>query len=239
MLDVLPSTGNRYRAAIFNPGSNREQVSLLRLVNPSDTAAQISVQGIDDRGNPGSSPVWFSVPVGRSRTVDAEELETGEGGVSGALGDGFGKWQLIVNGDRPLIAMSLLRSPTGHLTNLSIAPVRGAMNLPPEPSSRELAADLFRSEISGPIVQAQCVSCHAHGGDAGNTRMVFVPETSANSQSVNLRVFDDFLRDVDGGANLILDKVQGVDHDGGVVIVPGSEDYVNLERFLDLLGGSN
>ena len=239
MLDVLPSDGNRHRAAIFNPGSNREQVSLLRVLNPADTAAQVSVQGIDDRGNPGDSPVWFSVPAGGSRTVNAEELETGGGGVSGALGDRSGKWQLIVNGDRPLIAMSLLRSPTGHLTNLSTAPVRGAMNLPPEPSSKDLAADLFRSEISGPIVQAQCVSCHANGGDAGDTRMVFVAETNANHESVNLKVFEDFLRDVDGGANLILDKVQGVDHDGGVVIVPGSEDYVDLERFLDLLGGSN
>ena len=238
MLDVLPSAGNRHRAAIFNPGSNRNQVSLLRLVNPAETVAQVSVQGIDDRGDSGVSPVWFSVPAGGSRTVDAEELETGGGGVSGALGDGFGKWQLIVNGDHPLIAMSLLRSPTGHLTNLSTAPVRGAMNLPPEPSSRDLAADLFRSEISGPIVQAQCVSCHADGGDAGETRMVFVTETNANNLSVNLKVFEDFLGDVDGGANLILDKVQGVDHDGGVVIVPGSEGYVDLERFLDLLGGS-
>ena len=130
-------------------------MSLLRLVNPAEADAQVSVQGIDDAGKPGDSAVWFSVPAGDSRTVDAEELETGDGGLSGALGDGAGKWQLIVNGDRPLIAMSLLRSPTGHLTNLSTAPVRGAMNLPPEPSSRVLAAELFRSWISGPIVQAQ------------------------------------------------------------------------------------
>ena len=69
--------------------------------------------------------------------------------------------------------------------------------------------------------------------------MVFVPETDANHESVNLRVFEDFLRDVGGGANFILDKVQGIDHDGGVVIVPGSEDYVSLEQFLGLLGGSS
>ena len=237
MLDLLPSDGNRYRAATFNPGSNRNQVSLLRLVNPGDANAQVSVQGIDDAGASGDSAVWLTVPAGGSRTMDAEELETGAGDLSGALGDGAGKWQLIVNGDRPLIAMSLLRSPTGHLTNLSTAPRRGASNLPPEPSFRELAAELFRSRISGPIVQEQCVSCHTNGGDAGNTRMVFVPETNANHKSVNLAVFEDFLRDVPGGTNLILDKVQGVEHDGGVVIVPGSEDYVDLERFLALLIG--
>ena len=69
--------------------------------------------------------------------------------------------------------------------------------------------------------------------------MVFVAEANATHESVNLSVFEDFLRDVDGGANLILDKTQGVDHAGGVVIVPGSEDYVSLERFTGLLGGSN
>ena len=37
-----------------------------------------------------------------------------------------GKWQLTIESDSPVAAMSLLRSPTGHLTNLSTAPVRGA-----------------------------------------------------------------------------------------------------------------
>ena len=239
MLDVLPSAGNRHRAAIFNPGSNRDQASLLRLVNSHAGDAQVSIQGIDDAGNSGDSAVWFSVPARGSRTVGADELESGGGGLSGALGDGSGKWQLIVNGDRLLIAMSLLWSPTGHLTNLSTAPVRGAMDLPPEPSSRELAAELFRSRISEPIVQAQCVSCHVNNGDAGETRLVFVPETNANHESVNLKAFEDFLAEVDGGTDLILDKIQGVEHDGGILIVPGSEDYVNLERFLGLLRGSN
>ena len=38
------------------------------------------------------------------------------------LGGGKGKWQLLVESDRTLRVMSLLRSPTGHLTNLSTAP---------------------------------------------------------------------------------------------------------------------
>ena len=125
MLDVAPNAGNRSRVAVFNPGSNRDQVSLLRLVNPGRADAPVSVHGIDDAGDPGDSAVWLSVAAGSSRTVDAAELESGSAGLSGSLGDGFGKWQLVVNGDRPLIAMSLLRSPTGHLTNLSTAP-RGA-----------------------------------------------------------------------------------------------------------------
>ena len=183
--------------------------------------------------------MWLSVAAGGSLTIDAAELESGSAGLSGSLGDGFGKWQLVVNGDRPLIAMSLLRSPTGHLTNLSTAPVRGATNLPAEPPSTDLAAALFRTRISGPVVQTQCAGCHVDSGDAGDTRMVFVPQTAAGHVAVNFRVFESLLAEVAGGADLILDKIQGVDHDGGVVIVPGSEDYLPVERFLGLLGGSD
>ena len=53
--------------------------------------------------------------------LSAEDLESGVAeGLEGALGDGEGKWRLIVE-SAPLIAvMSLLDSPeSGHLTNLS------------------------------------------------------------------------------------------------------------------------
>ena len=43
--------------------------------------------------------------------------------MSGALGTGADKWQLVVTTDRSVQVMSLLSSPTGHLTNLSTAPL--------------------------------------------------------------------------------------------------------------------
>ena len=36
-----------------------------------------------------------------------------------ASGDGTGKWQLTVTADQPILVMSLLSTPTGHLSNLS------------------------------------------------------------------------------------------------------------------------
>ena len=52
--------------------------------------------------------------------------------IAGALGDGVGKWRLRVESVRPVQMLSLLRSPPGHLTNLSTAPQRGgnASDLP-------------------------------------------------------------------------------------------------------------
>ena len=53
--------------------------------------------------------------------------------LGGALGDGAGKWRLSVTSDRPIAVMSLLASPTGHLTNLSTAPPPGRAAPSPAP----------------------------------------------------------------------------------------------------------
>ena len=127
MHDTAPVEGSRHRVAIFNPGSNRNQVSLLRLSNPGGEPAEVSIVGVDDDGESPGAGATAAVPAGGSRTYTAAELESGgAAGLSGSIGDGSGKWRLTVRADRPILAMSLLSSPTGHLSNLSTAPGRGA-----------------------------------------------------------------------------------------------------------------
>ena len=106
------------RVPIFNPGSNRRQVSLLRIVNDGDAAAAVRVTGVDDAGMP-SGEVRLTVRAGETRTLEAADLEAGDAAFEGALGDGVGKWRLAVASDVPVGVMSLLRSPGGHLANLS------------------------------------------------------------------------------------------------------------------------
>ena len=116
-------TEHRYRVPIFNPGSNDDQVSRLRLVNPGTQSAVVTISGIDDHGESPGSDVRVTVPAQTARALTAQQLESGDG-VDGTIGDGQGKWELAVASDRPLMVMSLLSSPTGHLTNLSTAPGR-------------------------------------------------------------------------------------------------------------------
>ena len=123
MHDTVPVRDGAYDVAIFNPGSNPNQVSRLRLINPGDAAAEVVVAGIDDAGASAGTSVMFEIPAGESLTLTASDLETGAG-VDGALGDGTGKWRLQVTSNVPIQAMSLLSSPTGHLTNLSTVPMR-------------------------------------------------------------------------------------------------------------------
>ena len=122
MHDVVPRRGRRYEVAIFNPASNAEQVSSLRIVNPGSRPAHVSVAGIDDAGRAGTEVVRLSVAAGSARTLTSVELERGGWEQRGRLGDGKGKWRLQVDCEQPILLMNLLDSRTGHMTNLSMGP---------------------------------------------------------------------------------------------------------------------
>ena len=133
--------------ALFNPGEDLEQRSLLRLVNPAGADAAATVTGVDDAGRPGLAAVRLVVPAGAACTVDAAQLESGSGLACGApqpgLGDGAGRWRLtVVPEDSPLIAMNLLAGADGRLANLSAAPlpaVEGAVRVPLFPAASDPA----------------------------------------------------------------------------------------------------
>ena len=130
MHDMAPSEGGRHRVAFFNPASNHRRASVLRLVNPGEEAAAVSIAGVDDRGESPGSEVTTTIPAGASRTFTAAALESGDEGLEGALDDGEGKWRLLVQSAQPLVVMSLLSDLTGHLSNLSTAPGRESQARP-------------------------------------------------------------------------------------------------------------
>ena len=104
----------------FNPAGNTSQQSRLRLVNPGEDDALVTISGRDDSGAaPSYGKVRVTVPDGDTRTVTARELEAGGVRLGGRFGDGIGKWRLSVASEQPIEVMSLLESPTGNLSNLS------------------------------------------------------------------------------------------------------------------------
>ena len=120
MHDVAPEGPEGHRVVIFNPGRNVNQVSRLRVVNAGEEEAEVRIEGTDDAGESPGTAVTFTLGAGASRTLSARALESGSArGLSGALGTGRGKWRLVVRSAQPLRVLSLLSSPTGHLTNLS------------------------------------------------------------------------------------------------------------------------
>ena len=122
MHDTLAERDGALRAAFLNPGSNYRQESLLRLVNPEAEDATVRITGTDDAGQV-SGEVTVDLPKGAARTYTAAELEGGAApGLTGEMGIGAGKWRLRIESNAGVVAMSLLATPTGHLTNLSAPP---------------------------------------------------------------------------------------------------------------------
>ena len=134
MHDVVPDVSSGHRVPIFNPGSNVNQASSLRLINPGDAEATVTITGRDDSaedaGDATATPGEFSltIPAGGARTVTASELE---GDADNGIGDGTGKWSLDVRADVPVEVVNLMSTVSGHLTNLSGANpgYRGATGL--------------------------------------------------------------------------------------------------------------
>ena len=117
-----PRTDDRTsHVGIFNPASNRNIAGVLRLVNFGDAPARVEITGIDDRGESPGGVVRTAVSGGSTREFTAAELESGTAeGLSGALGDGEGKWRLrvaTIGGDVRVV--SLLAIADGLLTNVS------------------------------------------------------------------------------------------------------------------------
>ncbi len=123
MHDVLPRDDKRLVARTFNPGSNMNQESRLRLVNTGANDESVSIEGVDDQGID-AGPVTLTLSAGESRTLSAFDLENGAQGLTGTLGDGTGKWRLFVDAGNSVVGMSLLESTNGgQLTNISTAGV--------------------------------------------------------------------------------------------------------------------
>ena len=117
---LAPLSDGVREVVFFNPGSNNRQVSKLRLVNPADADAAVTVSGIDDAGQPApAGDITLTVPAGAATEIAAQQLEAGADHFDGRFGDGQGKWRLFIQADQDIQAMSLLESPTGHIANLS------------------------------------------------------------------------------------------------------------------------
>ena len=122
--DAVPVEAGVHRVAFFNPASNVDQASRLRIVNLGTDTATATVAGVDDAGA-ASGEVAVEIPAESAVDLTSAELEAGTAG-SGALGDGIGKWRLEVTSDADLVVMSLLEGTAGFLTNLSTVPAAAA-----------------------------------------------------------------------------------------------------------------
>ncbi len=119
---VTPITGNVNDVWFFNPGTNPNQVSSLRIINDSNAPGTVTITGIDDNGNPApGGSVTFTIAGKGGKEISSADLENGNAGIglTGALGNGAGKWRLKISSALDLKVQGLMNTPSGFLTNLS------------------------------------------------------------------------------------------------------------------------
>ena len=82
-----PGVPERHHVQFFNSGSNRKQVSWLRVVNLTGERVTARIEGVDDAGAPGEGEVRVVLAGGAARMLSAPELEEGGDGFGGCLSD--------------------------------------------------------------------------------------------------------------------------------------------------------
>ena len=192
MHETVGVAGQSHEVAFFNPGSNPNQVSRLRLINVSDAEAAVSIVGYDDSGAQGAGgEVGLTLAPGAARTVSALELEAGAMGLAGALGDGAGKWRLYITADQDILAMSLLDAPAdqenpgGYLTNLSATAPSGDILLFPRDGHPAGLQGFAR--IVNRASRAGTVTIHAIGEDGARRDPVMLTLAAGEAKHFNSR----------------------------------------------------
>lgn len=116
----LVYNGSVVKVATFNPGANATAQSFLRVTNPSSTSGLVTIEAWDDAGVKAPN-VTFNLAAGASRQINSDVIEAGGAGLTGAIGDGAGKWRFLVTGEfAGMRVQSLNRNNTdGTVTNLT------------------------------------------------------------------------------------------------------------------------
>ena len=102
---------------LFNPASNEGAVSFLRFTSLNDMDTTIAIVGVDDTGNE-SETVYLTLGPLQSMQLTAQELEYGLWRTEGAMGDGAGKWFLLIAATDLVYTMNMLRTYGGPIVNM-------------------------------------------------------------------------------------------------------------------------
>jgi len=109
---------NQVHIDFVNPASNNNQQSILRIINPGNYSTQVVIKAVDDSGRHPHAVLSFELKPHTVKLLTSEILENGGNGFSGSLGDGTGKWALMIQSEQAINIMNLIQIGT-RLSNLA------------------------------------------------------------------------------------------------------------------------
>ena len=110
-----------HHVPFLTPANSGSSQGLLRVTNMGESSADVTIAGRDDAGTATTTEnrVVLTLPAGATRTLTAQELESGDDDFTGRLGDGDGNWQLTVTTSSISVQVLSLSRNAGELINLS------------------------------------------------------------------------------------------------------------------------
>ncbi|MGV8942530.1 hypothetical protein [Thermomonas sp.] len=129
--ELLPLLYNGSVVEIYhiNPAGNSTAQSFVRVINRSNTGGKVTLHGIDDAGNSPGTDITFFLGAQKSMQLNSDDLERGNPakGLTGAWGDGAGKWRAILTAEFSGVRVQGLNrnANDGTVTNLTDADGRG------------------------------------------------------------------------------------------------------------------
>lgn len=122
MHDVAGGTPGEYDVIVpfFNPASNTNQVSRLRISNDTQVPNYVVITARDDESVSAVEPVSLVIPPSAVAEITAQDFERGMSKYDsdGKAGDGKGKWKLLITSSQQMTVMNILQAGR-YISNLS------------------------------------------------------------------------------------------------------------------------
>ena len=175
----------------------------------------------------------------QGRTLQASEPITilenvafGSAGLSGASLAIFVAYDTIAASDElyysgmPL-SFSILSDTAPEIPEVAaVAEAAAVAVAAAEAAANPASQTFYLSNISGPIVQTKCLGCHKTTGSASYAGLNYVNSSVDGFQQTNYSTLLDYIKNVPGGASLILSKPRGlVAHGGGMQLSRGTAEF--------------
>ena len=108
-----------YRLPLLPSASDALREGMVRIVNHSDTAGQVTVTAIDDTGL-AFGPVSLEIQAGQAIRFSSTDLERGNDalGIATGIGGGQGDWRLVLDTSLDIEPLAYVHTPDGFVDSL-------------------------------------------------------------------------------------------------------------------------
>ena len=119
-LTNLSARGRQKSLPLVLPVSRDAREAFVRIINRSNAAGSVRIQGIDDAGQP-TDTVTLSLAAAAAVHLNSGDLQSGNEskGLAGGIGQGEGAWRLELQSDLDVEALAYVRTEDGFVTGVN------------------------------------------------------------------------------------------------------------------------